>query len=490
MLLSNDKAILTGNLNKWLVDVNCSKPFWIQPSEEVLLKENIEELTVPRHGCDIYYKEEFTNSKGIINGTKVFEGQTSLGVFDNNYILKNTNITENNWQIVGSLIAIGDIIIEQNRTNKSMSDKIDILSSWKTVLRCFFEHIGVRRSVALAWKLFKSAVLVETQLYEDYVYKVLAGWLPGFCELNINLETNRYELLLTRGPELHALVVEVLAENNWLPDAAFAKLRTNNTSELESCFTDNRLAIHGGTDSVPWPKLDFSKYLRHVSSWLTGHRRWLCIEPVEKISDEELQQYVVAIGLARGIRIEQTVLLISTTENEAMNFAKNAVLTGCGPLAIVVKNISNEDFSIYRQYLFPYASIILATGSSNIIIDPRYKTPICNCDNWPSFYIEYLRTSFTTKIQLDGQVVIICNDAIAESVLKCDKGILFNNSNKENKAVVVPNSKKLELDLIHSTQVEKLKNVQVVYIATVEWKSILPRILRFLCKSFVLRIFY
>ena len=219
----------------------------------------------------------------------------------------------------------------------SAAGPVGVWEGWAVALGLALEALGPRRSAALVWRL-AGAYLVEPVLeWEDGIYRVLAGWLPGLFSMN----GDRLELKAGAWRVVEWGVVV----RGWLPDAPFGE---GVPGVLNVRFTESQKQV-----------------LCDLGSGV-GHRRWVALGG-HAYADEpsRLVDGVVAAASMRGVRLSEVLCV-----TEKGGASVGGVLLGMGVLGVLVTGeVSEGRLEEWRSWLFPYAGFV---AYDSLVVDPRF----------------------------------------------------------------------------------------------------------------------
>jgi hypothetical protein len=384
-------AAAEGSLADWLrTSPPVGKSVMAPPPEAHLLGDGASLLATPRCGSQEYLRAEFTTAVagGSVRGSRLSVGDCNLRALGEGggfSLYAESAEKAVVWIVRGNgLSAIGrEIALCVAGLEIGGLPAVDVLSTWRQAMGWLFALLGPRRSAALAWKLHGADGPVrETQQFEAHAYAILAGWFPGLCTF---AEAERCSLIVTRGGELYAILASMLADMGWLPDAGI-----------------HRMGYLGPGCAPPPPPDSIGTCIRLSSSGVTGHYRWLCIEPSEagQIPDRRtLEQHAVALAERRGISGAMPAVICGWTPEDIRKRAPSLVLSSPSPLAVVVQadqadGIAEDVLVELRRFVFPYAAVILALGPGmRPRIDPRgdYHGGLpLGYSAWPAFTVRFV----------------------------------------------------------------------------------------------------
>jgi hypothetical protein len=462
-------------------------------------------LAIPRCGERTYRLADYTTSgsAGSFAAVELVLGHTRLLADDRGLILQGET-----WTILGDgLSAIG----RELTLRRPDVPTVDVLSTWELAIANMFAMLGPMRSAALIWKIYGSAngrqgrsgdadpkedlggAIVETQQGEAHAFSILAGWFPGLCKYipptpprltqpdvqEGGLGSIRETLEIHRGPELYSVLSAYLAGIGWLPEAPI------------------QIQAAGAPEAHEYPTSTLGRVVRLGSAGVTGHHRWLCVEPIDAgtISQDDTTACALSLALRRGIRNPRTLVLRNPRPGDVRALALFHVGLGIAPLAVglVADSVSEDVMQEIRQYLFPYAATILAIGPG---LRPRMD-PRCDPEQsgslppafsgWPPFTTEYTYRPFAPEHVGGGTLVIAAPETARQ--LATAGGAHIYALTSACRYLVAPDDVGAEVfESLKIDAKERLAQVRiVVVIRDSRWRPVLRKFMHIIREPFVLK---
>jgi hypothetical protein len=438
-------------------------------------------IAVPRCGEKLYPVADYTTtaSTSVLQPIELILGQTRLTADDRGMLLQNPS-----WAILGdSISSIANEIVLKCPDRPV----VDVLSTWEAAIGMMFSMLGPMRSASLVWKIYGTTeAIFETQQGEAYAFLILAGWFPGLCRYTApspsdekTSEIGRCSLQIYRGPELYNILAAHLASIGWLPDAPIQNPGAP------------------GPESYYCPPTRLGTIVRRTSAGVTGHHRWLCIEPIDagNLTPEDTRASALSLAVRRGIRDPRVLVVRLPKSGEVRKIALEFVGLGTQPLAVVliVDSIEESLIDEIRTNLLPYAAIIMAIGSG---LRPRMDIR-CDVDQrgalppafvgWQPFSTEHTYRPIGSDITGGGALVIV--PAKMSQQLPSGMATHLYKPSSTIRNIVAPDDIGPEVfDALQYEMKEQISRLRiVVVIRDAQWRPILRRLMHFMKEPFALK---